>query len=354
MAGPGLASYIPSMRAILLPLLLLLGACGDTLVVRGGVEAPSAASQYAGATDPGDPLERVNRTILDINTVADDSIFRPVAETYRAVLPEFGRLRIRAFLDNLGEPLIFANNLLQLRFEAAGTTLGRFAMNTTLGGAGLFDVATAQGLARQSGDFGQTLARYGLENGPYLMLPVTGPSNLRDAAGDVVDGFGNPLLLALGPVFSAYTLGVLNTSRGTLGGIDLRAENLDTLDILRADSLDYYARLRSVVRQRRDAELMALGRPSALETLDDPGQTPPALPPALDDPGTASAPAPAASAPRPPTPPRLPADFVARTLGRADLSMPGEAAGEALPAAAPLDAAWARSVLSGAALPPPQ
>jgi phospholipid-binding lipoprotein MlaA len=339
------------MRVILLPLLLLLGACGDTLVMRGGVEAPSAASQYAGATDPGDPLEQVNRTILDINTVADDSIFRPVAETYRALVPEFGRLRIRAFLDNLGEPLIFANNLLQLRFEAAGTTFGRFAMNTTLGGAGLFDVATPEGLARQSGDFGQTMARYGLENGPYLMLPVTGPSNLRDAVGDVVDGFGNPLMLALGPVFSAYTLGVLNTSRGTLGGIDLRAENLDTLDILRADSLDYYARLRSVVRQRRDAELMALGRPSALETLDDPGGH---TPPALDDPGTASAP-PAAAPARLPNPPRLPPDFVARTLGRADLSTPGEAAGEALPPAAPVDGAWARSVLGGAALtPPPQ
>ena len=348
MAAQSLASYIPAMRAILLPLLLLLGACGDTLVVRGGVEAPSAASQYAGATDPGDPFERVNRTILDINTVADDNLFRPVAETYRALVPEFGRLRLRAFLDNLGEPLIFANNLLQLRLEAAGTSFGRFAMNTTLGGAGLFDVATAQGLARQSGDFGQTMARYGLDHGPYLMLPVTGPSNLRDAVGDAVDGFGNPLLLALGPVFSAYTLGVLNTTRGTLGGIDLRAENLDTLDILRADSLDYYARLRSVIRQRRDAELMALGRPSAMEALDDPGHSPPVL----DDPGTASAP-PAAAPARLPNPPRLPADFVARTLARANLSMPGEATDQALPAASPVDGAWARAVLSGAALAPP-
>jgi phospholipid-binding lipoprotein MlaA len=337
------------MRAILLPLLLLLGACGDTLVVRGGTEVPSAASQYAGATDPGDPFEQLNRTMLDINTVADDSIFRPVAETYRAVVPEFGRMRIRAFLDNLGEPLIFANNLLQLRFEAAGTTFGRFALNTTLGGAGLFDVATTQGLTRQSGDFGQTLARYGLDHGPYLMLPVTGPTNLRDAAGDVVDGFGNPLMLALGPLFSAYTLGILNTTRGTLGGIDLRAENLDTLDILRADSLDYYARLRSVVRQRRDGELMALGRPSAMETMDDPGQTPPVL----DDPGTASA-APAAQAVTAPARPRLPVEFVARTLRQADLATPGEAAGEALPGAVVADPAWARGVLQGAGLNGPR
>ena len=93
------------------------------------------------------------------------------------------------------------------------------------------------------------------------MLPVMGPSNVRDVAGDVMDGFGNPLLLALGPAFSSYTLGILNATRGVLGGIDLRAENLDTLDALRADSIDYYARLRSVARQRRAFGAMsAIGR----------------------------------------------------------------------------------------------
>ncbi len=348
MAGPRPASYISAMRALLLPLLLTLGACGDTLVARGGVETPTAASQYAGATDPGDPFERLNRTMLDVNTVMDDSILRPVAESYRDLVPEFGRLRIRAFIENLGEPLIFANNLLQLRFDAAGTTLGRFALNTTLGGAGLFDVATPRGLARQTGDFGQTMARYGMPPGPYLMLPVLGPTNLRDAAGETVDGFGNPLLLALGPVFTSFTLGVLNASSGTLGGLDVRAENIDTLDILRADSLDYYARLRSVVRQRRDADLMALGRPSAMETLDDPGQTPAAL----DDPGVGSAPAPATGPAAVARAPRVPPEWAASTLRQADLSARGEAAGEALPAATPVDPAWAGAVLGDARVAP--
>ena len=116
------------MRALLLLPLLFIAGCGDTLVARGGIEVPSAASQYAGNTDPGDPLERINRHMLDFNTVADDSIFRPVAETYVAVVPSFGRLRIRHFLENLGEPLIFVHNVLQMRLRDAGTTAGRFAI----------------------------------------------------------------------------------------------------------------------------------------------------------------------------------------------------------------------------------
>ncbi len=324
-------------------MLLCLTACGDTLVARGGVEVPTAASQYAGSTDPGDPFERINRQVLDVNTVIDDNVLRPVAETYRAVVPEFGRLRIRAFINNLGEPLIFANNLLQMRVGDAGTTLGRFAINTTLGGVGLWDVATEQGLARQTGDFGQTMARYGIPSGPYLMLPVVGPSNIRDASGEAVDGFGNPLMLALGPIFSSYTLGVLNASRGTLGGIDLRAENLDTLDILRADSLDYYARLRSVVRQRREADLAVLGHPAQVDTLDDPG----AGPPILDDPGTASAAGPARPAAGSRPAPVVPPEWAARALNQASLATPGEAAGAELPAPQPADPLWAAEVLGG-------
>lgn len=357
------------MRALLL--LLLLAGCGPTLIARGGIEVPSAASQFAGNTDPGDPFERVNRHMLDFNTVVDESVLRPVAETYVAVVPAYGRLRIRQFLDNLGEPLIFAHNILQLRLRDATTTAGRFALNTTLGGAGFFDLATGQGLTRQTGDAGQTLARYGVGEGPYLMLPLLGPSNLRDAFGDTVDGFGNPLLLALGPAFSSYTLGILNASRGVLAGIDLRAENLDTLDELRRDSIDFYARLRSVSRQRRAFGAMsAIGR-SVPDPLDDPGAAPPspgaappspgaALPPVLDDPGTASAPpaaappalAPRAAAPAGPTrvarPAQVPPEWARGALARAAFDAP--IMREGLPAAAPADPAWAADTLGAARL----
>ncbi len=333
------------MRALLLLLPLLLAGCGNTLVLRNGVEVPTAASQYAGNTDPGDPFERVNRHLLDFNTVADESIFRPVAETYVAVIPAYGRLRIRQFLENLGEPLIFVHNVLQLRLRDATTTAGRFALNSTLGGAGFFDIATGQGLARQTGDAGQTMARYGVGEGPFLMLPVLGPSNVRDLAGDVVDGFGNPLLLALGPAFSSYTLGILNATRGVLGGIDLRAENLDTLDALRADSIDFYARLRSVARQRRAFGAMAAIGRNVPDPLDDPGAaaSPVALPPVLDDPGIGSAPS---AEPIPAA--RPPAIDPARPEAAIRSTRPGRSARRA---AVPPE--WARSALAAAALNAP-
>ncbi|MBC7433076.1 MAG: VacJ family lipoprotein [Rubritepida sp.] len=353
------------MRWPLTLLLLTLAGCGDTLVLRGGVEVPSSAAQYAGNTDPGDPLERLNRRMLDVNTVADESVFRPVAETYVAVVPAFGRLRIRQFLENLGEPVVFANNVLQLRLGDAAITAGRFVVNSTLGGAGLFDVATAQGLPRQTGDFGQTLARYGIGEGPFLMLPVLGPSNVRDVVGDVVDGFGNPLLLALGPAFSSYTLGVLNATRGVLGGVDLRAENLDTLDALRADSIDFYARLRSVARQRRAFGAMAAVGRTVPDPLDDPGtaSTVPAaggagVPLVLDDPGTGSAPVRAATPGTAPNTapraapvarrPQVPPEWARDALNRAALQAP--VASEELPRVAPADPGWAAGTLGAARL----
>ena len=387
------------MRSLLLLLLISLAGCGNTLVLRGGVEVPSSASQFAGNTDPGDPFERINRHVLDFNTVADESVFRPVAETYVAVVPAYGRLRIRQFLENLGEPLIFVHNVLQLRLIDASTTAGRFALNTTLGGAGFFDIATGQGLPRQTGDAGQTMARYGVGEGPFLMLPVLGPSNVRDLAGDVVDGFGNPLLLAVGPAFSSLTLGILNTTRGVLGGIDLRAENLDTLDALRADSIDFYARLRSVTRQRRAFSAMAAIGRNVPDPLDDPGapsadpgaRLPAVLPPVLDDPGPGSAPAPevparpeaaAPSSPRatarrapaalvrPRGVERAPTDDVARSTARlatpaaphavvppewaraalAAAALDAPVMSEALPAAMAVDRGWAAGTLGGARL----
>ena len=361
-------------RPLILCMLLLLAACGQTQVLRGGIEVPTASAQYAGATDPSDPLERLNRGLMDAQMALDDSVFRPIAETYRAALPEYGRARVRLALRNLGEPVIFAHNILQLRFDAAGTTLGRFAVNSTLGLGGMFDVASDHGLPRQTGDFGQTFARYGVGDGPYLFLPVLGPTVLRDAVGDGLDGFFNPVSIALDPMTSRATLRFLNITRSTLGGVDLRAENLDTLDALRADSIDFYARLRSVTRQRREAELAVIRgtRPTQRQddpeatvvVMDDPGA--PTPPPSaasagpgmpqllvLDDPDSASVAAgpqlqPAPAAP-PRAAPRVPSAWAGGVLRDAALDRsPGPA--EPLPAPARADARWAGQALDDARL----
>lgn len=247
------------MRSVkpMLPVLLLAGLL---------------AGCAATGPDPSDPFEATNRAVLDFNTSLDDSVLRPAAEAYRDNVPAPMRVALRNFLRNLNEPVILANNVLQGRMMDAGHTLMRFYINSTAGGLGLFDVATPAGIERRSGDFGQTLHAWGVPDGPFLMLPLFGPTTVRDALGDGVDALASPVGLVTGATTSAALSQLLGVGRGALGGLDLRAENIETLDALRHDSLDFYARLRSVVRQRRDAEL---GRSSetgpGLTILDDPG-----------------------------------------------------------------------------------
>lgn len=230
-------------RRCLAPLVLVLLVSSSLLAAcatRGGNGAEVAG-------DPIDPLEPLNRQVLDFNLALDDAVIAPVARAYRDVVPEYARLRIRAFLDNLQEPRVLANNLLQLRLLDAGHTTLRFVFNSTAGVGGLFDVATGWGIARRSGDFGQTLYVWGIEESPYVMLPMLGPSTGRDTVGLVADGFLNPINWLM-PIEA-------DLARGVVDGIDLREQNLESLDELRRGSLDFYARLRSVWLQRRDAEL---------------------------------------------------------------------------------------------------
>ncbi len=218
-----------------------------------------------------DPLEPVNRAVFDINTALDGAFIKPVAEAYRAVFPPFVRDRVRSAIDNLAEPRIFVNDLLQRRPEAAGITLGRFAINTTLGLAGLFDPATGQGYAKQSGDFGQTLYTFGIDDGPYLVLPFFGPSNLRDAAGLGVDLFTTPPAL----IVTGHAGVVTGFAVGTVDGMDLRSRNIETLDEIKASALDYYTHLKSIARQRRQAQLReARGLTPEPQELVDPGASP--------------------------------------------------------------------------------
>jgi len=216
-----------------------------------------------------DPLEPLNRAVFEVNSGLDKALIKPVAEAYRQIVPEFVRDRIRSVIDNLTEPRIFANDLLQGRADAAGITLGRFVVNTTAGLAGMFDPATQQGLPKQSGDFGQTLYAWGVSDGPYLVLLLFGPSNLRDAVGLGVDLFTTPPGVFV-PGHAGVVTGVVV---GTVDGMDLRSRNIESLDEIIASAVDYYARLKSIAQQRRQAELReARGlAPEAPQELIDPG-----------------------------------------------------------------------------------
>ena len=219
-------------------------------------------------TDPaGDPLEPLNRSMLEVNLALDHTIIEPVARAYREVVPEPVRDRIRNVIDNLAEPRIFVNDILQGRFQAAGITTGRFALNSVFGLAGMFDVATPYGLPRQSGDFGETLAVWGAGDGPYLVLPVFGPSNVRDAFGLGVDLYTTPPAHML----SGHAGVALNYSVGAVDGVDLRARNIETLEEIKRAALDLYVSLRSLTRQRRAAELReARGVDPTPDELADP------------------------------------------------------------------------------------
>ena len=217
----------------------------------GCATTPTDAAERALFEQNNDPLEPLNRNIFDVNQLVDRILIEPAAKVYVAVLPEFGRDAIHRVLDNMKEPTLFFNNVLQGEFERAGTTLGRFTANTTLGLAGLFDVATDWGLKRQPADFGQTLYTWGFDSGPYLILPLLGPSNPRDAIGLGIDSYSDPFTI----LATTHGLEELTNARLIAGGLDQRAGVIDVLDELQKNSLDFYAQLRSLSQQRRAAEL---------------------------------------------------------------------------------------------------
>jgi len=216
-----------------------------------------------------DPNEQTNREVM----AANQAVLRPASEAVKAVIPGPVHDRLHDFNSNLKEPRIFLNDMLQLRFEAAAHTAGRFIVNSTLGFGGLVDIASEHGLPQQSGDFGQTLFIWGVSEGPYVVLPYLGPSTLRDAVGSMVDMVGNPLgwLVATQVALSTTQLAV---SVGTTT-VDT-ADRLGQLKMAEDASIDFYSFIRSSYYQTRRAELrQGLGLPNVVESpatteLDDP------------------------------------------------------------------------------------
>lgn len=205
----------------------------------------AACSSRPYAPDPVDPLQGMNRATFSFNEKLDKYAIKPIAQAYTFVTPQFARDRVTNFFSNIGEVSTFTNDTLQANFKLSAIALGRFAINTTVGVLGLFDPASSMGLTKHYNDFGITLAQYGITTSPYLVLPVIGPSDIRDA-------------LALWPNYRYLSLwGYMNREPRVrnimivLDIVNLRASLLSSEDIAKQASLDQYVFIRDAYLQKR-------------------------------------------------------------------------------------------------------
>lgn len=209
--------------------------------------AASLTLSACATTEEEDPMEGFNRGVHAFNTVLDKGIIRPVAKGYRYITPDGVRERVGNFSDNLREPVNMLNSFLQGDMQQGLTSFWRFALNSTVGILGINDVATSAGLKERREDFGQTMAVWGSGSGPYIVLPVLGPSNGRDVIGKVVDWFTNPFNYYLETDDAIYL---------ALGqGLVERERLIDPIDDIYNDSLDPYVTFRSMYSQLRHAQI---------------------------------------------------------------------------------------------------
>ena len=216
-----------------------------TTTAKDAASAPGAVD----AQGISDPLEKTNRKIFKFNNAVDHAVINPIIRGYRDVAPPPVRTGLRNFLRNLKSPTTFANKLLQGDFSGAGDVVIRALVNTTVGIGGLIDVAGHHGIKYEPEDFGQTMAVWGVPNGPYLVVPILGPSSLRDYAGYFVDAYADPLRIYL---HNIHEDGWYYAKLGA-DYLDLRDSVMDVLADLEKSSIDYYAAVRSTYYQRRQA-----------------------------------------------------------------------------------------------------
>lgn len=209
---------------------------------------PDAVAEYR---EFNDPLEPTNRVFYAVNNGIDKVVLRPLAVAYRAVLPETVRTHAHNVLANLGTPVQLFDDMLEAKPRRAGDSLMRLLINTTVGVGGVFDVATDWGWPDHDADGGITLAMWGIPNGPYLFLPILGPSSPREGAGFGLDYALNPLSW----IGRGTTVDALAYTKLGLSAIDARAAVLDDLDKVTSQALDPYATIRSLYRQRRVSQI---------------------------------------------------------------------------------------------------
>jgi len=240
--------------AALLLAVLVLSVPGHTWASENDVKPPAVAVMVAQADDEdvNDPLESVNRAIFRFNEFLYDILLGPIARLYNENLPAVFRAGVSNFLSNLATPITVANNILQGDTDGAIIAISRFMTNSTVGLAGIADVAAELGVEEQKEDFGQTLGVWGFGEGFYVVLPIFGPSSPRDAVGKfLVDSY-----------FSVSGHWLDNTDQETLewtltgvDGVSEYAGVVDELDQVRKTSVDYYAAIRSLYRQKRKTEI---------------------------------------------------------------------------------------------------
>ena len=212
---------------------LVVGAASLCLLVGGCATAPSKV----------DPFEPMNRALYSVHEVLDNAVARPVAEGYVAVVPQFMRTAFNNVFNNIDDLFSAVNGILSGKFDKAGNDLGRVMINTLAGAGGLIDVASDAGIERGNLDFGQTFAIWGIPPGPYLFIPLFGPTTVRDGTGVLVR-------IAVGPV--GYIPDVpLRNSIYAVGYVDLRSQTLEVSDIVKEAALDRYTFIRNAYFQRR-------------------------------------------------------------------------------------------------------
>jgi phospholipid-binding lipoprotein MlaA len=221
--------------------LLVLGAA---LALSGcATKDPQSLAQH-------DPFEPTNRAVFDFDVKLNDTVMTPVAKAYRSAVPEVARDSIHNALTNLNAPVVLVNDSIQGDGTKAANTFGRFMINSTVGLAGLIDVATKVGIPYHDNDFGITLGKGGAAEGSYLVLPFVGPKPPRDLVGTGVDVAFDPLTYISWNNSTLYMI-----IRGGLGVLDSSAANIDAVESIQRSSIDFYATTRSLYRQNRNAQI---------------------------------------------------------------------------------------------------
>jgi len=244
-------------------IVLLAGLTASACATRPSATNPEAVAAYEEANDP---LEPFNRAMFRTDQVLDKTLVRPVVKTYQFIVPEGGRQSAGNFLRNLRSPITLIHDVLQGQPNRAGITVSRFFVNTFIGVLGLFDVGEEIGLPYHSEDFGQTLAVWGIGDGPFIYVPLFGPSTIRDGTGFGVDAFCVDPLAWYSRGNGAETW----IQWAVLGAtyVNLKNETMYATDELKASSIDYYASLRSAYRQIRASEVRN-GAPPPMEDFDE-------------------------------------------------------------------------------------